>query len=169
VVKRQAGKRRRAQQQKVRKRYAKAREDAQLLDVIPTTPEGALKPEAVDPASQSGQGFPALIITALKNGWAVPDEAKPRLVASLMEPFFTRDVVTDKDGNQIVLPPNRPLLVRSFNALVMADKVQWERDNPKLAGKAKGGSNVSVDNKVQVAVIDWYSEPRRSSSPAGAA
>jgi hypothetical protein len=163
VAKRQAGKRRRARQQKVRKRYAAAREDAQLLGLIPTTPEGALKPEAVDPATQSGQGFPALIITALKNSWAVQDEAKPRLVASLIEPFFTRDIVTDKDGNQIVLPPNRQLLVRSFNALVMADQMQWERDNPELAGKTKGGG-VQVDKQVNVAVIDWYGEQGRLSS-----
>jgi hypothetical protein len=163
VAKRQAGRRRQARRQKVRKRYAKAREDAQLLGLIPTTPDGALKPEVVDPATQSEQGFPALVCAAIRNGWEVPDENKPKLVACLMEPFFQRDIVVDRDGNQVVLPPNRPLLLRCFNALVMADQIQWERDHPELAGKTKGGG-VQMDNQVNLAVIDWYGEQGRLSS-----
>jgi hypothetical protein len=39
---------RRKEEQRIKDRYAHAREDAQLAGVIPTTPEEALKPERVD-------------------------------------------------------------------------------------------------------------------------
>ena len=62
---------------KLKKRYAKAREDAQLAGLIPTTPGGAVRDERVDPRSQGCQQLPQLVRQALKNDWNTPDEAKP--------------------------------------------------------------------------------------------
>jgi hypothetical protein len=65
----------RRKRQQLKRRYARLREDCQLEGIIETTPEGALRPERVDPASQD-DGAPALtaalVVKALREGWAVP-------------------------------------------------------------------------------------------------
>lgn len=129
----------RAAKQSIKSRYARAREDAQLIGLIPTTPEGALKPERVSPSVQTDQPLPELIGQAVRKGWAVPEATKPRLVDELIS---------------IVENPELPAKVKvsAFGALRQADKDQYERDNPEAAGKAKGGNKVTVGigNKVDV-------------------
>lgn len=130
----------RNRRQKVKARYSKAREDAQLAGIIPTTPEGALKPEAVPSYKQDEQRLPGLIGQAIRSGWAVPEDKKPELVKELV------GVVSDDEATNVEK-------VMAFNALTKGDQLQWERDNPELAGKTKGG--VKVNNNNQVVVPDW--------------
>ena len=134
----------RAKKQNTKDRYAHAREDAQLEGLIPTTPEEALKPERVPPSIQSNQAMPGLIAEAIRRGWTVPQGIKPALVDEMV---------------QIILDPERSdkAKVAAFNALRMADRSQWEQDNPVDAGKAKGATStvaVSVQsNMLAVKVI----------------
>ena len=122
----------RSARQKVKARYAKAREDAQHLGVIPTTPEGAVRDERVDPAEQGAQPLPGLIGRAVRNGWAVPDETKPRIVDEL--------VGIVEGGEEI----DHHVRVSAARVLQQGDQQQWERDNPELAGRSKGGVKVGV-------------------------
>lgn len=112
--------------QEVKQRYSKAREDAQLCGLIPTTPEGAVKPEQVSPGKQEDAPLPNLISQAIRCGWAVPEDRKPELVDELIK---------------ILDDPNMPAKVKvaAFNALRLADQQQYERDHPELAGKLKSG------------------------------
>lgn len=137
----------RARKQKLKERYSKAREDAQLHGIIPTEPEGALKPEKVDPATQEAQSLPALDRQAIREDWSVPGHVKHKVIERLAEPFFEEGrVVLDKSGNQITLPPDRQLLKENAKVLLLADQRQYERDNPEAAGKAKGASQQSSTN-----------------------
>ena len=125
------------------------------MDLIPTSPEESLTLERVDPRTQGCQQLPILVREALKESWATPDQAKPGIVGALLEPFFAQDVVLDKDGNQIRLPPNRAMLIELAKMLRMLDQTQFERDHPEQAAKAKGGSTsiVSVQTNIQAASI----------------
>ena len=105
----------RGHRQRVKDRYAHAREDAQLGGLIPTTPEEALRPERVDPSVQTEQRFPALVGQALRHGWAVPDEKKPGLVDEMVA------VVEDYEATAVAK-------VMAFNALAKGDQIQHERD-----------------------------------------
>lgn len=127
----------RAARQEARRKYAQARENAQIIGVLPTTPEGALKPEQVDPATQSEQAQPALIGEAIRRGWAVPEEKKPGLV----------DELTGIVENPEAQPKVK---VAAFNALRMADKDQYERDHPKQAEQS--GATILNVNVVEVPV-----------------
>ena len=140
-------KRRKAFQKKV-KRYQKDREDLQLAGRIACTSEGAVRDERVAPASQGSQQLPALVREALRQNWATPDAAKPAIVGQLLEPFFACDVVLDKDGNQVRVPPNRGMLIALAKTLKDLDVVQHERDHPEL--KRAGEVSVEVNNQVSV-------------------
>ncbi len=111
----------RSHRQKVKEKYSKAREDAQLAGIIPTTPEGAVRPEQVSPATQADTPHPELITEAIRRGWAVPEERKPLLVDELIDLIYS-DTQPAK------------VKVAAFNALRMADQSQWDRDNPLLKG-----------------------------------
>lgn len=124
----------RNQRQKLKKNYAKMREEAQLTGVIPTVPEGAVRDERVDPRAQSEQKIPSLDRQAVVKGWSVPEETKRMVVERLAEPFF------EVDPDKI----DRYLLKENAKVLVLADQRQYERDNPEEAGKAKGSTNVNV-------------------------
>src|SRR4051812_6658115 len=91
----------RRRRQKLKRRYARLREDAQLAGIIPTTPEGAVQDERVDPRTQGCQQLPALVRQALREGWNVPDTAEPRIVDELLQPFYDPEA-------------DRALLVRCF-------------------------------------------------------
>lgn len=145
---------RRAQKQKVKERYARAREDAQLLELIPTVPEGALKEERVDPSSQDEQRIPELDRKAIMRGWAVPDDEKELVINRLLEPFHEekRRVIT-KDGSVVEVDQDRDLLQKNAKVLIAADKHQYERDNPEEAGKARGSAQVNVNSSTQVNVL----------------
>ena len=120
---------RRAQRQKLKERYAKARDDAQLAGLIPTTPEEALKPEAVSPSVQSTQPMSELVAQAIKKGWAVEDGMKPHLVQEMVD---------------IVMDPNMTAKAKiaAFQALRMADQTQWEKDHPTVNPTVKGGMTI---------------------------
>lgn len=140
--------------QRTKERYSKAREDAQLQGIIPTIPEGALKPERVDPATQAESPLPAVVREALRGSWATPDSAKPAIISALLEPFYRDDVVMDEHGNEVHVKPSRKLLNELAKTLRMLDQTQWERDNPEQAGKAKGaGAAVSVSMQTNIAAI----------------
>lgn len=129
----------RTSKQKIKEAYSVAREEAQLAGVIPTTPEGAVHPERVDPRVQISAALPDIVRQALREGWATPDSAKPAIIAALLEPFFQDDVVLDENGNQVHVKQPRKLLIELAKTLRMLDQTQWERDHPVEAGKAKGG------------------------------
>lgn len=143
---------RRKGKQKIKERYAKAREDAQLAGVIATSSEGAVRDERVNPATQGSQQLPAVVMEAIKNNWATPDVSKGKIVATLLEPFYINDIVLDKDGNQVRVPPNRALQLECTKVLRALDVTQHERDNPEAAGKAKGGVTVPVQVNN---LLDW--------------
>jgi hypothetical protein len=124
---------RRRKKQQLKERYAKVREDAQLADIIPTTPEGAVRNEVV---LTGNAVLPDVVREALRENWATPDAAKPAIVANLLEPFFAeREIIDGK-----VQPPNRAQLIELAKVLRLLDQTQFERDHPEDAGKAKGGA-----------------------------
>lgn len=106
---------RRARRQRVKDRLDHAREDARLIDLVPMMPEVTPKPERVDPSSQTEQKFPRLIGTAIRRGWAVPEERKPGYVDELAS---------------VLEDPNATAMAKvfAFNALVKGDESQHERD-----------------------------------------
>lgn len=138
------GKKKRKARQHKRKLFQLIREDLQLSGDIPVMPEGGLRPERVDPAKQSEQSLPQLTNRAIRNGWSVPEEKKPKLVDELLE---------------IVGSQSEPAKVKvaAFNALVKADQVQNDRDNQIVRPQVNNTTNVTniagdlVNNKLQVA------------------
>lgn len=116
---------------KVKERYAKAREDAQTAGVIPTTPEGAVRPEVVDPVTQGEQDLTVLERIAVRSGWAVPEDKKPVLV--------------DKMVAVVENAPRALARVLAFKALTSADKDQYNRDHPELARGSRGGATNIVN------------------------
>lgn len=116
------GRKKRKRRQRCKERYAKAREDAQLSGVIPTVPEGAVRNEVAPVAPDPP--LPHLVRAALRQGWAVPEAAKPKVVADLLAAFFDRDA-------------DPGLRVRLFRLLLLLDQTQWERDHPEQAGKRR--------------------------------
>lgn len=131
---------RRHARQKLKEKYAKVREDAQLAGLIVTTPEGAVRDERV---STGAAQLPAVIREALANNWATPDVAKPAIVANLLEPFFTREV--GPDGNPV--PPDRKQLIELAKVLKLLDQTQHERDHPEE--KSASGINITLQNTIQ--------------------
>ena len=127
----------RTKKQTARDRYAHAREDAQLLGLIPTTPEEALKSEVVPAASQAEVPQPGLIEQAIRSGWAVSEDRKPGLVAELVAMMDNPEV------------PHK-VKVAAFSALLRGDQQQYERDHPEQVAKAKGGTTVAIVNSVQI-------------------
>lgn len=138
---------RRRHKQKVKKQYAVLREEAQHLDIIPTTPEGAVRNERVDPALQGSAILPEIVREALRNNWATPDVAKPAIVANLLEPFFAERETDPATGKSI--PPNRAQMIELAKVLRLLDQTNFERENPEAAGLAKGGTNISLQNTLQ--------------------
>jgi hypothetical protein len=133
----------RRSRQKLKERYSKAREEAQLHGIIPTSPEGALRDERVSAQTQSKQDTSGLERKAINSGWAVPEEKKPEIVERLIEK---------------VTNPGASAKEVALNArvLLMADKEQWERDNIEEARKRAGGSNVNLAffEQLQRAALD---------------
>ena len=139
----------RSNRQEIKERYVKAREDAQLVGLIPTKPEEAVKDERVNSVGQFDPALPQLVREALKDGWTVPDAAKPHIVAALLEPFFKDDIVFDEEGKPHLVKPPKKLLNELAKTLKMLDQTQFERDHPEQAAKAKGGAHVNVNNVQQ--------------------
>ncbi len=65
---------------KVKARYQKAREDAQLVGLLPTVPDGAVRDERVNPATQSRPTFLELEAMAVAKGWPVPVEYRAEVI-----------------------------------------------------------------------------------------
>src|SRR5215217_523553 len=114
----------RRKRQRIKRRYARLREDLQLSGELETLPQGALRPEVAPVAPDPP--LPHLVRAAIKNNWATPDSAKPAIVASLLEPFSNPDA-------------DRALLVKCARVLMLLDQTQYERDHAEEVGKAKGG------------------------------
>src|SRR4051812_15065099 len=112
----------RRKRQKLKRVYARLREECQLADIVETTPAEAVRDERVDPRTQGCQQLPALVRQALREGWSTPDVAKPKIVAELLIPFF-------EDGADPML------LVRLARLLLLLDQTQFDRDHPEEAGK----------------------------------
>lgn len=164
---RSKGKSKRKAHQKKRKRYMKLREELQVAGEIATTPEGAIRDERVDPATQSEQRIPSLDRAAVTRGWAVPEHVKRQVIERLAEPFFEGlQTVEDKDGNQIIIPPDRYLLKENAKVLVAADRQQWERDAPEEAGKAAGANQAAVVDLKQL--MEMAAEQRRRAAELSA-
>jgi len=143
----------RARKQNTKDRYAHAREDAQLEGLIPTTPEEALKPERVDPSTQSEEPTPTtMVIRAATKGWKVPDERKETLVAELIG---------------IIDNPEMPAKVKvaAFNALRLADQSQWERDHPEVMAKIKGASERAAEDVKRAEEKEKKSDKDNSPTP----
>lgn len=131
-----SGRKKRSDRQQAKERYAKSRERAQLLGVIPTVPEGAVRDEVVKPSSQGEQDTTAIDRGAISQGWRVPEEQKPKVIQRLLEKLDDPEIT-----------PAAAALVAG--ALVKADQIQHERDNPEVA---KGKTGVTVNNVLHVDV-----------------
>lgn len=138
---------RRRQKQQLKERYAKVREDAQLADLIPTTPEGAVRNEV---AITGNAQLPELVRQAIRESWSTPDAAKGAIVANLLEPFFAERQL-DAQGRPV--PPDRKELIELAKTLRLLDQTQYERDNPEAAGVAKGATNISLQNTLQATEV----------------
>jgi hypothetical protein len=133
----------------VRERYSKAREDAQLLGVIDTRPEGAVRREAVDPRAQDEQRFPGLDRMAIRNdgrGWQVPEPVKRRVIEKAAEVLYERRTYFDVDGNEKELPPDRAAEAQASKTLMTADKFQHEVEHPEARSGVEVNVGVQVNN-----------------------
>jgi hypothetical protein len=124
----------RRRRQKLKRRYAKVREVAQLTGVIETVPENAVRDERVDPGKQGCQQLPQLVRQALREGWNVPDSAKPRIVAELLQPFAAQDGSRDYE-----------LLLVLARTLLLLDREQWKRDHLDQADGSNEGLILRVN------------------------
>lgn len=138
---------RRRHKQRVRDRFAHAHDDAVLAGVLPMrpgSPEETLKPERVDPSVQGSQPLPSIAIMAIAGerdgSWKVPPAKVPLLVDEMVG-------LVESQGED---SPPAVVKVMAFNALAKGEQLQYERDNPEAAGKAKGGTNVAVGVGVNV-------------------
>lgn len=137
----------RNKKQKLKEQYSKLREDAQLHGVIPTTPEGAVRDERVDPATQGEADTFDVVCQAATRGWASSEQVKRQAVNKIAEILYEGpQTVVTKDGREVVVPPDRNVMIKAVNVLLTADQRQYERDNPAEAGKAKGGGQGTVVN-----------------------
>src|SRR5262245_5377970 len=118
------GRKKRKRRQRCKERYAKAREDAQLLGIIPTVPEGAVRNEVAPVAPDPP--LPHLVRAAIKNNWPTPDCNKPDIVDSLIAPFYDPEA-------------DAAMLVKCARVLLLLDQTQYERDHPERAGKCRRG------------------------------
>jgi hypothetical protein len=146
---------RRAEEQRVKDRLAHAQDDAQRLDIIPTMPEEALRPARVSPLSQNDPtDHLSLIIVAARNNWATPDEIKPQVVDNLARIATGQggETLIDRYGEAINTGPSLKTQVYAAKVLTEIDQIQWERNNPGEAGKAKGTVNVGVQVGVNARV-----------------
>lgn len=125
---------RRLQRQNLMQRYSRLREDAQLAGLIKTEPVEAVKDERVK------HDDPKLIETAIRSGWAVPEEIKPQLIIEMVA------IVTDESEES-----SDKTKVAAFRALLTADQHQHERNNPEVK---KGGSTVNVSVQTNIAAVD---------------
>src|SRR5678816_582001 len=142
-----AGGKKRKQKQSTKERYAKAREQAQIEGVIATTPEGAVRDERVDPATQDEQRFPGLDRMAIRNdgkGWEANEHIRRKVVEVCAEVLFEKRTVVALDGSVVEVPPDRYAQMQAAKTLMLGDKQQWERENPEAAGKAAGGGDTNV-------------------------
>jgi hypothetical protein len=135
---------RRLKRQNIAARFAKYREEAQLIGLLPTEPTGAIRDERVDPATQTDQPQPNLMRKAIKSGWAVPEEIKPELVAE-MTAIVTDDTEEVSDKTKVA----------AFRALLAADQAQHDRDNPQKTNK---GGTVNVSVQTNIAAVDVLRE-----------
>jgi hypothetical protein len=135
----------RTERQNTKDRYAHARDDAQRLGLIETTPEEALESEVVDPETQGSQPLPGLVGRAIRKGWEPPEDVKIDSVDELARLIRAPD--------EKVYPHIKVMAVR---VLQQGDQIEWERANPELAGKVRGGVKVDVHNQnnVQVNMLD---------------
>lgn len=99
--------------------------------------------------------MPRVIGEAVSLGWATPEPMKQIQVGEL------HSIATDPE----VEPHVRVAAIRTAQ---QADKDQWERDNPELAGKTKGGTKVEVNNQqvVQFNALEAAREARVRSERA---
>ncbi len=136
--KRQTSSSRKVHRQRLMNRFTKLREDAQLAGLIATEPKGTVRDERVK------HDDPKLIETAIKSGWAVPEELKPQLITEMVA------IVTD-EGDEEGGGVSDKTKVAAFRALLTADQHQHDRDNPQ-SKTAKGTVNVSV--QTNIAAVD---------------
>jgi len=122
----------RRKRQKLKRVYARLREDCQLAGVIETVPEGAVRDERVSPSVQTEQPLPELVARAIRNGWATEESKKPELVDELVA---------------IVLNPDMPAgkKITAFKALLDGDQRQYERDHPEAGKDRKAGGAVVLN------------------------
>ena len=145
----------RADKQRIKDRYAHAREDAQLAGLIPTTPEEALSNERSDTALQDAQRFPGLDRAAVRNatGWHITEAVKRKIVENAAEMIYEKRIefVDDGRGGKVAVEmPNRKAQIEAAKILLEADETQYKRDEPEKAGKAAGAAQ-----------IDWGALDRR--------
>lgn len=134
---------RRNKRSKKKVSYSKLRDVAQELDLIATTPEGAVRDERVDPRLQDEQRFPGLDRLAIRGGlgWSVPDSVKRKVVEVAAEMVHERRIEFVSDGQGGVVPmesPNRKAQIEGAKLLMDADEAQYKRDKPQEAGIAAG-------------------------------
>ena len=125
----------RRKRQKIKRKYARLREDCQLAGIIETTPDGAVRDEVAPVAP--APPLPHLVRAAIKNNWATPDSAKPAIIDALLRPFYDPDA-------------DPALLVKCARVLLQADQTQYERDCLEEAGKRESlvlnVNDVTVDS-----------------------
>ena len=147
------GKKRRKRKQKLRKLYSQVREDMQLEGVIETNAEGALRPETVDPSSQKGMTAEEMdtLRQAIKDGWRVPEHLKQKYQEDLRSIILDEDVYLDKDGVEVRVRASPKTRISAIRLASLLDQMQYERDHPEEAGKAKGNST-TINNVNSVAM-----------------
>lgn len=165
--------RRRKQSQRRVKRYMELREDLQVAGRIPVEPAGAVRDERVNPSTQSEPAdHLGLAVVAARNNWATPDEVKPNVVDNLgrIATGAAGETVIGEGGKVISTGPSLKTQVYAAKVLAELDQIEYERQHPEEAGKAKGATKVNVGvavNNVPVADIGDLIRKAREQREAG--
>lgn len=146
----------RKSKQRTKEQYAKAREAAQLAGVIPTIPEGAVRDERVDPATQDEQRFPGLDRLAIREGkgWGVNEHIKRKVIETSAEVLFEKKTYFDTEGNEKECPPDRAAQAQAARTLLAAEKMEME-----LAHADDKPPGINIDNTVNVVTWDSMAQP----------
>ena len=99
--------------QRDKRDYTHQREDKQLAGAITTTPAGAIWDERVPVGPDTP--MPELVRLAIQRGWNTSEEGKQKCVDDLVA------AIQDPDTRE-------SLRIRCFQALLLADRVQHERE-----------------------------------------
>ncbi len=120
---------RRKKLQRMKMRYMELRDELEQAGEIPVEPAGATRDERVPTAPDPL--LPEVVRQAVREGWATPEPAKQHIIKQLLEPFYNDVTVMNEAGEVVQVPASPKLKNELARTILMMDRDQYERNNPK--------------------------------------